>query len=242
MTTFIRSPQNQGGFQQGWNMIMNLYGKKQIAERTEAQQKQFDQTLALQQKRFDASTKLRDLQEKDLDVRLKIAERTNKIHEQLEDLDPEDKNYEKKRNRLRMLLKPGGNFKFEETPGKVSIWKLPNHEIVRSYTAGQTYVGASGEEIPMPPGSFKFSGQYTGTEIAALQKMGEAEGIPQAHVEVGDAKAAAREGTGLWANLGAVFDAIAGGLGFDVLLGKNGFFRDIQDARQQLNLIKRLIQ
>jgi histidyl-tRNA synthetase len=51
MTTFIRSPQIQGGgFQQGWNMIMNLYGKKQIDEKIEQQGKMHEAQISQMQK------------------------------------------------------------------------------------------------------------------------------------------------------------------------------------------------
>jgi hypothetical protein len=53
MPRFIpyQQPQNSG-FQQGWNMIMNLYGRKQIGEKAEQQQKQFDAKMAQTQKAF----------------------------------------------------------------------------------------------------------------------------------------------------------------------------------------------
>jgi hypothetical protein len=54
------------------------------------------------------------------------------------------------------------------------------------------------------------------------------------------AEDAAKIGTGPWANLGAAFDAVAGGLGIDKLFGQEGFFQTKQQARQQLRLIKQL--
>ena len=50
---FIQSTnQNNERFQRGWNMIMSMYGQKQIAERAETQQKHFDQQMGQQQKSF----------------------------------------------------------------------------------------------------------------------------------------------------------------------------------------------
>jgi hypothetical protein len=55
-----------------------------------------------------------------------------------------------------------------------------------------------------------------------------------------DFEAAAKQGTGVWANVAAALDAAGGGLGIDSLLGKEGFFKDTQDARQNIRLLKQL--
>jgi len=48
----------------------------------------------------------------------------------------------------------------------------------------------------------------------------------------------ARQGTGFWANMAAGFDALAGGVGLTKLFGKDRAFAGIQDARQQLKILK----
>jgi len=63
---------------------------------------------------------------------------------------------------------------------------------------------------------------------------------PGKNLPGGSLKNAAKEGTGVWANIGSAIDAVAGGLGIDALLGKDGFFKDTQDARQQLRLVKQV--
>ena len=55
-----------------------------------------------------------------------------------------------------------------------------------------------------------------------------------------DFEAAAKTGTGLWANVASTIDAVGGGVGIDKLFGKEGFFKDTQDARQNIRLLKQL--
>lgn len=72
--------------------------------------------------------------------------------------------------------------------------------------------------------------------LAARKEAGQpaVSGMPAAPIT----KQTAEAGTGLWANVGAALDAIAGGLGLDKVVGQDGFFNDTQDARQQLRLLK----
>ena len=131
----------------------------------------------------------------------------------------------------------------EPKDSKVSVWSLPNNEIVRSYDNGKTYIGKDGSTKQMPTeGAFKFSGSYTGTEIQTLKRSQRGQqDVPEVVEESGPTvKEAAVAGTGLWANMGAAFDAVAGGLGVDKLFGKNGFFEDTQEARQMLRITRQL--
>jgi len=102
-------PANEG-FQRGWNMIMNLYGKKKIDEQAQQQQQQFDQRFGLQKQAFEQESKVRDLQLKENTMQLKALERKDKIWQQMDVLDPESPTYKKDFNRLRMLLAPGAKF------------------------------------------------------------------------------------------------------------------------------------
>ena len=92
-------------------------------------------------------------------------------------------------------------------------------------------------------GAYKINAQFSGTDIAALksrQGAGAEAKTVNTETKPGGAKAAAISGTGLYANLGAAIDATLGGVGIDALFGKEGFFKDTQDARQKLRLIKQL--
>jgi predicted DNA binding CopG/RHH family protein len=55
-----------------------------------------------------------------------------------------------------------------------------------------------------------------------------------------DFETMAEQATGLWANVEAGIDALAGGVGIDTLFGKEGFFKDTQDARQNVRILKQL--
>jgi len=61
-------PANEG-FQRGWNMIMNLYGKKKIDEQAQQQQQQFDQRFGLQKQQFEQESKLKDARLKEFEIK-----------------------------------------------------------------------------------------------------------------------------------------------------------------------------
>ena len=129
-------------------------------------------------------------------------------------------------------------------PKDAQTWVLPNLDTVRSFDGGRTYIGKDGKQKPMPTeGAYKINAQFSGTDIAALksrQGAGAEAKTVKTETKQGSAKAAAIAGTGVYANLGAAIDATLGGLGVDALFGKEGFFKDTQDARQKLRLIKQL--
>ena len=72
---FIPSTPGQGsqGFQQGWNMIMNLYGQRVLQEREERQKKQFDAQMAQQQKLFGLREKEFAMKEKEFKAKEQAA-------------------------------------------------------------------------------------------------------------------------------------------------------------------------
>lgn len=94
----------------------------------------------------------------------------------------------------------------------------------------------------MPQSAIKVPGGATLGEL----NMNEAK--KQAAAELGTGvsgigkspKRAALEGTGPYGRLGSAFEAVAGGLGMDILVGQQGFFPDMADAKQYLRSVKQM--
>ena len=113
----------------------------------------------------------------------------------------------------------------------------PSGDVVLSVDGGLT--DRTGAKIP--PGSIKVTGQTPLSETLAQRARTEAvqdiETQPTGAVGF-DAREAALAGTGPFATLAAATDAVLGGIGLDKIFGDDGFFPDIQEARQQLRLLK----
>lgn len=124
--------------------------------------------------------------------------------------------------------------------GSAQNWMLPDGTVVSSFDKGRTYIDESGKQKPIPTvGSYKVQ-PATATDVRAMkaQKAAreELKDIPKQKRE--DFRQAARQGAGPYAMLAAGLDAVAGGLGADALLGKDGFFKDTQESRQALRFLK----
>ncbi|MFA7120535.1 MAG: hypothetical protein WC277_03600 [Bacilli bacterium] len=124
-------------------------------------------------------------------------------------------------------------------------WMLPDKTPVISYDGGRTYQTPGGP-IPLPHNAIKVPGGATLTELnmadakrQATEQPGGTTAPPTAP-GVTSPTDAAMMGTGPYATAMAAFDAVAGGLGFDVLVGKDGFFPEVADARQWLRTAKQI--
>ena len=121
-------------------------------------------------------------------------------------------------------------------------WILPNRTTVISYDEGRSYVASDGQEKRMPSSAIKVPGGATLGEL----KMNEAKKQAVAELEIGTTgigkspKGAALEGTGPYNRLASAFEAVAGGLGVDILVGQQGFFPDMADAKQYLRSVKQM--
>lgn len=120
---------------------------------------------------------------------------------------------------------------------------LPDGDIVLSYDGGRTYTDKSGVIKMIPSTSIKVPPAATLSELEAQkarQKAGkDITGDIVSEQEV-SAKQAALGGTGPYASLAAAIDSFFGGFGADKIFGKNGFFSDTQENRQQLRTIKQM--
>lgn len=120
-------------------------------------------------------------------------------------------------------------------------WILPDRSTVISYDGGRTYV-ANGQRMRMPQQAIKVPGGAT------LNEMRVNEARRQAQSELSDVslpdrpspQRAALKGTGPYMRLASAFEATAGGLGFDALVGKEGFFPEVADAKQYLRSVKQM--
>ena len=120
-------------------------------------------------------------------------------------------------------------------------WILPDRTRVISYDGGRTY-NINGQSRPMPSTAIKVPGGATLSELnlSQVQKQAQAElsatGLPKRQSPT----EAALEGTGPYKRLASAFEALAGGLGADVLVGKKGFFPETADAKQYLRSVKQM--
>jgi len=128
-------------------------------------------------------------------------------------------------------------------PPAAETWLLPDKTRVRSFTGGRTYVSDTGEEVPMPPNASRIDVRLTGEDLSMMeaQRAAEAELTEEvAQRTSAQMEEAARSGTGPYAMLKASVDRLLGGLGADLLFGKEGFFQDTQENRQALRLLNTL--
>lgn len=123
-------------------------------------------------------------------------------------------------------------------------WLLPNKQTVISYDGGRTYAGAGGQAVAMPYNAMKVPGGATLGEFGAIEakKQAEAELREAAQKPPGGVSPTevAKEGTGPYKRIASAFEAVAGGLGVDTLIGKEGFFPEIADAKQYLRTVKQI--
>jgi hypothetical protein len=235
--TILKMPMHSGNIinisynnaKKKFDAVVAAKGNSDLMKKLEIKPEQYDQALAEVTKDLDAKELMKDgykeLSEKtvaaqDRKSREAEAEKNRKSKEKIE--------------RAKIAGK-------EPTQAKAVTWLLPNLDVVRSFDGGKTYVGENNKSVQMPFGAFKFSGQFTGTEISTLKgKKALGKESKPATEQSSSAIEAARAGTGVWANVGAALDAVAGGVGIDTMLGKDGFFKDTQDARQKLRIIKQL--
>jgi len=120
---------------------------------------------------------------------------------------------------------------------------LPDNTTVLSYDGGRTYKGKNGKTLPMPYNAVKTSVTMTGQEIAMMKAKKQAEGTLRGTPGTMPGimpERAAQKGTGPYRMLAATIDAILGGMGADLLIGKEGFFPDTQENRQLLRTIKQV--
>ena len=120
-------------------------------------------------------------------------------------------------------------------------WILPNRETVISYDGGRSYV-SDGNRLRMPSTAVKVPGGATLNELNLNQAKRQAQtelsatGVPGRESPT----EAALKGTGPYKRLASAFEAVAGGLGVDVLVGQNGFFPETADAKQYLRSVKQM--
>jgi hypothetical protein len=126
-----------------------------------------------------------------------------------------------------------------EKAGKAFL--LPDNETtVLSFDGGRTFKGEDGKTHPMPPGALPLNVTISGDELNALkaQQQVSEELETTTTPPATDPIEAAKAGTGPRASVAAAFDAVAGGLGLDTLIGKEGLFKNTQDSRQFLRTVK----
>jgi len=120
-------------------------------------------------------------------------------------------------------------------------WILSDRSIVISYDGGQSFATGDGQRKPMPATAIKMPGGATIGEVNLNQAKKEA--IAEMGGEQADTaspKALAVEGTGPYSRLASLFEAVAGGLGADILFGQKGFFPEMADAKQYLRTVKQI--
>ena len=139
-----------------------------------------------------------------------------------------------------MGLRP---YEKESTEKAGQNWMLPNKTTVISYDGGRTYNTPNGP-VAIPPNAIKVPGGATLTELnmAESKRQAAGEGGEETPTSPGgiSPKGASLKGTGPYATAMAAFDAVAGGLGLDTLIGKNGLFPETADARQYLRSVKQI--
>jgi len=121
-------------------------------------------------------------------------------------------------------------------------WILPDRSSVISYDGGRTYASTGGKTREMPTGAIKVPGGASLAEINVNQAKQQAAAEltkPQTPSGVSP-KLAALEGTGPYKQLASAFESVVGGLGMDLLIGKQGFFPATADAKQYLRSVKQL--
>ena len=132
---------------------------------------------------------------------------------------------------------------------------VPGEGVFTSYD-GKTYVDEDGNAKPLPGGAFEVSStiayevaknekmaagaqaQLDALDAELLKGMTKIDGSPLSRaemVEVKDAFAAARKGTGFWSKVYAGLDAVAGGLAPGAF---GDLFKDTTDARQFVKMIR----
>jgi len=122
-------------------------------------------------------------------------------------------------------------------------WILPDRTPVISYDGGRSYKDQAGVSFAMPPNSIKIPGGATLGEINIIdaKRQAAAELEKESQGEGGTSpKGAALVGTGPYMRVASAFEALAGGLGADVLIGQNGFFPQMADAKQYLRSVKQI--
>ena len=277
---FIRSQGQNAGFQKGWNMIMSLYGQKQIAERTEAQQKQFDEQMGMREKQFKLQTDEYAQESKVREARLRELEAKNTERQ----TELKARHGFQKAKRAGMLSGKWGKEEqrsafrdYEMAVGELeeSSFDAPKETKAETRTAQQLITQAN------QANQAKLS-QQTGMSrahiirrandgdpkaqavLVALQKYDEdvariratvttptdrriAKAQALARAELGHLDEAgaplinkdmAKLATGPYANLKAFWDALAGGVGLDALVGKDGLYKSTQAARQMMATFK----
>lgn len=120
--------------------------------------------------------------------------------------------------------------------------KLPNGTIILSLDGGRSYIDPETKKsVPVPPTAIRVSPDIAATEGRTAQAVAQARtelgGLPPAS-DRDLVKAALEHGTGVYSNLAAAFDAVAGGIGADKVFGLKGFFPATQNNRQALRLVK----
>lgn len=119
---------------------------------------------------------------------------------------------------------------------------LPDKTNVLSYDRGRSYIGQDGKKYQMPPSAIKVPGGATLTEVAmAKAQQDAAEELKNIQSQGGvSPKKSALQGTGPYKRLSSAIEAVAGGAGLDVLIGKQGLFPEMADAKQYLREVRQL--
>jgi hypothetical protein len=119
---------------------------------------------------------------------------------------------------------------------------LPNGQIVLSFDGGRTFKDVEGITQSIPSNAVKVPTGATLTEIQAQQAKEKAEAeikdVKVKKLTEKDVQEAALGGTGPFASFKAAMDRFFGGLGADLIFGKEGLFPDTQKNRQVLRLVR----
>jgi len=129
-----------------------------------------------------------------------------------------------------------------ESPGDKTgqNWVLTNGSTVISYDGGRTY-SSNGKSLSIPSSAIKVPGGATLNEV----RMQDAKAEALADLEIStpgtlSPKENVLSGTGPYKRIASVFEAVAGGFGLDALIGMQGFFPKIADAKQFLRSVKQM--
>lgn len=114
---------------------------------------------------------------------------------------------------------------------------------VTSFDGGKTYTTDAGEKVKIPSGSVPADIELRGEALRMMQAQRKAAKTlsgAQAPVGLPSAEEAALGGTGPFAALAAGVEAVLGGIGADLIFGKDGLFPETADNRQSLRIYKQL--
>lgn len=144
--------------------------------------------------------------------------------------------------------KIGAQFRESKEPPPSENWILPDKTNAISYDRGRSYQGSDGKSYKMPSNAIKVPGGATLGEIGAeagrkqaTEQLGGIGGGLEPVISPEEAtkgKSFFQAGVGPYSMVQAAVNKVAGGAGVDKIFGKEGFYNETEDNRQQLRLLR----